>query len=390
MVAEPSNWGRRLFPTVCIQFRKATRSSQIALSPAVQVSALAAFAAAATAFAYLGISQIGYVRLVFDKELAVARIERANIDLQGDVANLRDRLAVSTRDRAVAEDRFSALAREASTLRGQLELTEMKLLAIEQSASEHETTTREQTTVGEPVELGQSQPTSSEPIPTPRESGAPDLTGEARRSAERGAELSRRAIGEFKRVLASAGVDVARLFSRFGANHGEGGPFVLPPRADQPAGPVNTDELAVFRGLARSLPLSTPLEHYQIGSRFGPRHDPFNGKPAFHSGLDFDAGYMSPVYATAPGIVTYAGYRRDYGKVVEIDHGSGIVTLYGHMHRYTVSVGQRVEAHMQIGLVGSTGRASGPHVHYEVIVNGQPEDPERFIELARLVPIAAK
>ena len=146
----------------------------------------------------------------------------------------------------------------------------------------------------------------------------------------------------------------------------------------------------MIRGLARSLPLSTPLEHYQIGSRFGPRRDPFNGRPAFHSGLDFDAGYMSPVYATAPGIVTYAGYRRDYGKVVEIDHGSGIVTLYGHMHRYTVSVGQRVEAHMQIGLVGSTGRASGPHVHYEVIVNGQPEDPERFIGLARLVPIAVK
>jgi murein DD-endopeptidase MepM/ murein hydrolase activator NlpD len=81
---------------------------------------------------------------------------------------------------------------------------------------------------------------------------------------------------------------------------------------------------------------------------------------------------MSPVYATAPGIVTYAGYRRDYGKVIEIDHGSGIVTPYAHMHRYTVSVGQKVEAHMQIGLLGSTGRASGPHVHYEVIVNGKP------------------
>jgi murein DD-endopeptidase MepM/ murein hydrolase activator NlpD len=106
--------------------------------------------------------------------------------------------------------------------------------------------------------------------------------------------------------------------------------------------------------------LLPPLEHYQIGSRFGPRRDPFNGRSVFHSGLDFDAGFMSPIYATALGIVTYAGYRRDYGKVVEIDHGSGIVTLYGHMHHYTVSVGQRVEAHMQIGLLGSTGRASGP------------------------------
>ncbi len=389
MVAVPSSWGRRFFPAVCIQFRTATRSSQIALSPAVQASALAALVTAATAFAYLGISQIGYVRLVGDKESAVARMERANVDLQDNVANLRDRLAASARDRAAAEDRLSTLGNEANTLRGQLEFTEMKLVAIEQKASEREPPL-EQASEARPVEPVPSQSTPSEATPTHREGGAPDLSAEAKRRAEIVAELTRRAIGEFKRVLASAGVDVARLFTRFGVNHAEGGPFVVPPRADQPAGTIDTDGLAVMRGLARSLPLSTPLEHYQIGSHFGPRRDPFNGRAAFHSGLDFDAGYMSPVYATAPGIVTYAGYRRDYGKVIEIDHGSGIVTLYAHMHRYTVSVGQKVEAHMQIGLLGSTGRASGPHVHYEVIVNGKPEDPERFIGLARLVPISEK
>ena len=133
-----------------------------------------------------------------------------------------------------------------------------------------------------------------------------------------------------------------------------------------------------------------PLEHYQVASRFDPRRDPFNRRLAVHAGLDLDAAYMSPVYATAPGIVIYAGYRGAYAKVVEIDHGNGIATLYGHMHRYTVSVGQRVEAHTQIGLVGSTGRASGPHVRYEVIMNGQPQDPEKFIELAHLVPTAQK
>jgi murein DD-endopeptidase MepM/ murein hydrolase activator NlpD len=266
----------------------------------------------------------------------------------------------------------------------------MKLFAIEQKAAERETPPPEQAAEAVPVEPAPSQPAPSEATPTHPEVGAPDLSAEAQRRAEGVAEFTRRAFGEFTRVLASAGVDVARLFSRFEVNHAEGGPFILPPRADQPAGTIDTDGLAVIRGLARSLPLSTPLEHYQIGSRFGPRRDPFNGRAAFHSGLDFDAGYMSPIYATAPGIVTYAGYRHDYGKVVEIDHGNGIVTLYGHMHRYTVSVGQRVEAHMQIGLLGSTGRASGPHVHYEVIVNGQPEDPERFIGLARLVPISVK
>jgi murein DD-endopeptidase MepM/ murein hydrolase activator NlpD len=390
MVAVPSTWGRRYFPAVSIQFRTATRSSQIALSPAVQVSALAALVTTAAALAYLGISQIGFVRLVGDKESAVARMERANVDLQDDVANLRDRLAATARDRAMAEDRVSALANEANTLRGQLALTETKLVAIEQKASERETPPPEQAVEAGPVEPVPSQPTPSEAVAAPREVGAPNPSAEAKRRAESVAEFTRRAIGEFKRVLASTGVDVARLFSRFGVNHAEGGPFVLPPRVDNPLGTVDMDGLAVMQSLARSLPLSTPLEHYQIGSRFGPRRDPFNGRAAFHSGLDFDAGYMSPIYATAPGIVTYAGYRHDYGKVVEIDHGNGIVTRYGHMHRYTVSVGQRVEAHAQIGLLGSTGRASGPHVHYEVIVNGQPEDPERFIALARLLPISAK
>ena len=204
----------------------------------------------------------------------------------------------------MAEDRISALASEAGTLRGQLELIERKLIAIEQKASERQTLRpTEQATEAGPVEPVPSQLTPSEATPAHPGGSARDLSVEAKRSAESVAELSRRAIGEFKRVLASAGVDVARLFSRFGVNHAEGGPFVLPPRADQPAGSIDTDGL-VMRGLARLLPLSTPLEHYQIGSRFGPRRDPFNGRAAFHSGLDFDAGYMSPVYATAPGIVT--------------------------------------------------------------------------------------
>jgi murein DD-endopeptidase MepM/ murein hydrolase activator NlpD len=99
---------------------------------------------------------------------------------------------------------------------------------------------------------------------------------------------------------------------------------------------------------------------------------------------------MSPVYATAAGTVTYSGYRDDYGKVVEIDHGNGIATRYAHLHRQTVSVGQRVAAHSQIGFLGSTGRATGPHVHYEVLVNGEPQDPAKFLGLARLVAAAQR
>ena len=386
MAAEPSIRGSRFFPVVRIQLRTATRSLQIALSPAVQSCALAIVVAAATALVYLGISQIGYVRLVGDERSALARVESANVDLQNDVANLRDRLAVTTRGRAVAEDRVSVLARQADTLRGQLGSTDTRLRGLEQKLAEREAPPSDPVAEAARAQLVQTESAPPETNPTRSQVSAPDNSAEAKRRAEGIAELARRSIGEFGRVLASAGVNVARLFSQFGVTHAQGGPFVPPLRADQSEG-VIADLLARIRGLAKTLPLSMPLEHYQVGSRFGPRRDPFNGRLAVHAGLDLDATYMSPVYATAPGIVTYAGYRGAYGKVVEIDHGNGIATLYGHMHRYTVSVGQRVEAHTQIGLLGSTGRASGPHVHYEIIVNGQPQDPEKFIELAHLVAI---
>src|SRR5215813_10560351 len=157
MVAVPSSWGRKFFPAICIHFRTATRSSQIALSPAVQASALATLVTAAAALAYLGISQIRYIRLVGDEESTVARMERANIDLQDSVANLGDRLAASARDRAVVEDRLSALANEANTLRGQLELTEMKLVAIEQNTSDRKTPPPEQAAEAARVEPAPSQ-----------------------------------------------------------------------------------------------------------------------------------------------------------------------------------------------------------------------------------------
>ena len=85
--------------------------------------------------------------------------------------------------------------------------------------------------------------------------------------------------------------------------------------------------------MVKSLPVAAPLHSYEIGSRFGVRGDPINGHAALHTGTDFRAPYMSPVYATAAGIVTFSGYRDDYGKIVEIDHGNGLVTRYGHLNR---------------------------------------------------------
>jgi len=194
------------------------------------------------------------------------------------------------------------------------------------------------------------------------------------------------ALAHIERVLASTGVDVGKLFAEVGVNRGVGGPFV--PAGAQQSDTLTPEKLAALRTLVQILPISAPLDSYEISSPFGTRGDPVNGRGSFHTGEDFRAPYMSPVYATAPGMVTYAGYRDDYGKIVEIDHGNGISTRYGHLHRYLVSVGQRVAGRTQIGFLGSTGRATGPHVHYEVLVNGEPHDPEKFLGLSRVISTA--
>jgi murein DD-endopeptidase MepM/ murein hydrolase activator NlpD len=204
------------------------------------------------------------------------------------------------------------------------------------------------------------------------------------------AAVSRGGFAQFERVLASTGVDVGHLFAQVGVRTGEGGPFIPAPRGGYPDTTLSADKLAALSRLVKVLPVSAPLQSYEVGSPFGERGDPINGREAFHTGIDLLAPYMSPVYATAPGVVTFAGYRDDYGKIVEIDHGHGIATRYAHMHRFIVSVGQQVAAHQQIGFLGSTGRATGPHVHYEVVVNGEPQDPAKFLGLARLVPAALR
>ncbi len=240
----------------------------------------------------------------------------------------------------------------------------------------------------QPVAEAQPQPAS--PAPTapaaapaaPASAVAPQAAAPAPAIAGREASSSR--LAQFERVLASAGVDVEHLFADLGVKRGLGGPFIPASLGQNP----DPEKLAALRSLAEALPLSAPMANYEETSPFGGRQDPFNGRPAFHPGVDLAAPYGTPVFATAAGIVTFAGYRSDYGKIVEINHEHGIVTRYGHLARYTVLVGERVAAGTQIGYEGSTGRSTGPHVIYEVDVNGEPQDPDKFLMLARYVPAA--
>ncbi len=132
--------------------------------------------------------------------------------------------------------------------------------------------------------------------------------------------------------------------------------------------------------IIQDIPVGVPL-YGKITSRFGYRRDPFNGKRAFHSGLDMRASFKQPVFATANGVVVYAGWAGGYGKMVKIKHKYGFTTLYGHLYYIKVRSGQRVKAGQIIGYAGSTGRSTGVHLHYEIRRYGKLVNPLRMLYL---------
>jgi murein DD-endopeptidase MepM/ murein hydrolase activator NlpD len=190
-----------------------------------------------------------------------------------------------------------------------------------------------------------------------------------------------------------AGLDPAAYT---GAGDGLGGPLIdgKDPRALAAVLDVDEDfagrlehavsDLSDMQDLSSSeaaIPLAHPTgPDVRETSGFGARSDPFSGEPAYHPGQDFAGAYGSPIYVTAPGVVSFAGQRNGYGNTVEVDHGHGFKTRYGHLSAISVVVGQQVAVGQRIGAMGSTGRSTGTHLHYEVWVNGRPENPLRFVK----------
>jgi len=190
---------------------------------------------------------------------------------------------------------------------------------------------------------------------------------------------------------------VGRKMPRPAVEDDVGGPFVPLPMATEPdrfASGVavlsaELERLATVRKVALSLPWSQPIANAPISSGFGARVDPFLGRPAMHTGIDFRAPRNYPARAVAAGRVIAAEWNGGYGNMVDIDHGNGVVTRYGHLDSISVQIGDQVAAGGRIGRVGSTGRSTGPHLHYEIRVDGEAIDPMRFLiagkEMTRLL-----
>jgi murein DD-endopeptidase MepM/ murein hydrolase activator NlpD len=200
-------------------------------------------------------------------------------------------------------------------------------------------------------------------------------------------EPMRRAAGRLRRAFDAAGLPIERYVPRAPA---VGGPYAS---ASDPGDLAFERELsaaqsaaATLDGLRRALPtvpLRKPLAgELETTSTFGYRTDPFLGRPALHTGVDLREDHGAPARATAAGVVVTAGPSGGYGNMVEIDHGGGLATRYAHLSSISTAVGEHVAAGAVVGRVGSTGRSTGPHLHYEVRVDGEPVDPARFLRAA--------
>ena len=308
--------------------------------------------------------------------------------------------------------------------------TSRQLLDQEQYEQKHDDLIRRQGTlesraaalngIMEPATTGSIKPaarSAAEPTPgTPHgrdrqsflESDSPQARHQAGKDAEIGGKLSRieTSLDRLERRQSFA---LARMQERYeGKAHrlhdvlaelglkrnaslpaASGGPFVpvkLPGEGNGFVRALARASIARAQAdaLSRSLvfvPVRKPINgELDQSSTFGVRVDPFLHVPAMHTGIDFRGETGDPIYATAAGTVSVAGWSGGYGRMVEVDHGNGFATRYGHLSQITVTVGDRIRVGQEVGRMGSTGRSTGPHLHYETRIDGEAVDPQKFLD----------
>jgi murein DD-endopeptidase MepM/ murein hydrolase activator NlpD len=201
-----------------------------------------------------------------------------------------------------------------------------------------------------------------------------------------------------ERVSGLAGIPAAEVKSKIGGIAGAGGPLVagrsltlsevqhavdrLQTVSDQQSDLLTAAESRLFEQKLRAMaiPTQNPVITGVNGSPYGWRIDPFTGKSAMHTGIDFQAETGTPIVAAAGGLVVTQEFHPAYGNMIEIEHGNDLISRYAHSSKVFVKKGDLIKRGQKIALVGSTGRATGPHLHYEVLVHGVPQDPRKFLD----------
>jgi murein DD-endopeptidase MepM/ murein hydrolase activator NlpD len=418
---------KRWFPERQLMLRSDGNVSFIRLSRSLQLTVVCCMLAIVGWSAFASVSYVFYGKFLESKDNQVANARLAYRSLLSQVTSYQRKFSSITNDLESNHsmmlelvEKNASLQQNFKTVSAQLRSTEQErenVLAVRQAL-------REKLTINEDERLALNSRNFAlkenlDTVESDLQSALSDrnealFTGTRQRrqikeletrlvdleSSERTAvmQLTERTINindNMQRVVEMAGLDTEKLLqSNKSLPKGQGGPFI----ASKPDGKAASRLKASLTDLdhhlrqgeglqdiMRRLPLVPPLTSYRITSSFGKRRDPINKKWSAHYGLDMGSPFKSSVYVAAPGIVKVAGWKGKFGKMIEIDHGAGLVTRFGHLHKILVKRGQKVNFRDKIGLLGSTGRSTGAHLHYEVIFKGRSMNPLKFFKAGRYV-----
>ncbi len=301
-----------------------------------------------------------------------------------------DKAAVAARAQSIAAEARKVNAYKHSVNDIATDLARRQDLLDDMVRSQFGATGSEPAVVGAPdAETGKDDAAAGADRISALAPGAAALQAAERRQtsfARRLASLVDQRAARAEEAIRSFGLKPEQIVAKAGRS-AQGGPYIPWSKGDAP----DDDALLTLAGsLARlnalelglvSIPSGRPTASPMLTSSYGYRRDPFNGNAAFHAGIDFRGRYGQPILAAATGRVAYVGQRQGYGNVIEIDHGHGIMTRYAHLSGFGVRPGQQVTRGIAIGRMGSTGRSTGTHLHFEVRVGGNPINPRRFLEV---------
>ncbi len=411
---------KRLFPERQIHLRTEGRVSFVRFSPRVQIAFVLAFLATGGWFTYTSITYVRHDTIVAAKESQISDSRQAYRNLLGEVSEYQRKFTALTTDMEDSRGLMLGLVEKNASLQNRLTKVSKKLRLTskerEEVASARKNLKEKLIGIKDKMHKIANRNFSLSDNLNTAEADLQIALSERNKALYEGTQMRRRIkeleswlaslqeteeqavhrltnntsnyIDTMERVISLTGLNVKRLLKTDQPRQGRGGPFIAARPENLPAKQLkdSLDNLGARLGrwndledVMQRIPLSPPLNSFYITSSFGKRRDPINKRWAAHYGLDLGGGFKSSVYATAPGVVTYAGWKGKYGKLVEIDHGKGIKTRYGHLHKFYVKKGQKVKFHKKIGLLGNTGRSTGAHLHYEVIFRGRAKNPIKFI-----------
>lgn len=417
----------RVFPERQLVMRTDGRVSYFRVSQPAQIVVTGAFVAALSWSAFTSVSFLMHDQVLQAKDDEIAGARLAYRSLLNEVAEYQRKFASITKDLEENHslmlglvEKNASLQRNLSSVSRKLEITSAERQQVikarerlkeQLAAIENEMTTMSSrnfalkdnlNAVESDLHLIMTERNKAQTDSKQMRNRVDELTSRLKELQETEGEIVQRMnerasdqIGNLEKVIELTGLDPDRLLgvSKDGKS-GVGGPFIPVEQDGLPASDLKAELTNLDRNLNRleslqesiaRVPLAPPMTSYYITSSYGKRKDPMTNRWSAHYGVDMGGPMKSRIYSTAAGKVTFAGWKGRYGRLIEIDHGFGLKTRFGHLSKIYVKKGQEVKFHDKIGLLGSTGRSTGPHLHYEVVFNNKPLNPLKFIRAGKYV-----